>query len=97
MKNITTKSENWTSETITFKSSKTLIKMLGYKFSIEKDVEQSNDELGFECWNIIESGSVAFSVSKFDDDKEYMAICGDIVRDASTVAEAAAKMIANIY
>jgi len=97
MKTTTTKSENWTSETITFKSSKTSIEMLGYKFSIEKDVEESSDELGFECWDIIESGSVAFSVSKWDDDKEYMAIYGDIVRDAPTVAEAAAKMITNIY
>jgi len=92
-----TKAENWTSETVTFKSSKTSIEMLGYNFSIEKDVEESSDELGFECWDIIESGSVAFSVSKWDDDKEYTAIYGDIVRDAPTVAEAAAKMISNIY
>ena len=79
MKTTITKAENWTSETVTFKSSKTSIEMLGYKFSIEKDIKQSHGELGFECWNIIESGSVAFSVSKFEDDKEYMAICGSIV------------------
>ena len=97
MKTTITKAENWTSETVTFKSSKTSIEMLGYKFSIEKDIKQSHGELGFECWNIIESGSVAFSVSKFEDDKEYMAICVSIVREAPTVAEAAAKMIANIH
>lgn len=97
MKTTTIKAENWTSETVTFKSSETSIEMFDYKFSIEKDHFSSNEELGFECWDIIESGIAIFSVSKFDDDKEYMAIYGDIVRDAPTVSEAAAKMIANIY
>lgn len=93
----TTKSENWISNEVTFKISESSIEMLDYKFSIEKDIEESSDELDFECWKIIESGRVIFRVSKFGDDDEYMAIYGDIGREASTVSEAAAKMIANIY
>jgi len=93
----TTKSENWISNEVAFKSSAASIEMYGYKFSIKKDLDPINAEIGLECWNIIESGRKAFSVSKFDNDKEYMAISGDIVRDAPTIAEAAAKMIASIY
>lgn len=97
MKTTTIKAHNWTSETITFKSSETSIEMFDYKFSIKKDIERSSDELDFECWKIIKSGCVIFRVSKFGDDDEYMAIYGDIVREASTVSETAAKMIANLY